>query len=968
MSLSKITHLNSLGNTLGASMNILYFNARSVRNKFEEIQQYLDSSKRVFHIIIITETWLNKNETHLHYLRGYQAFHSTRDDINILRGGGVSIYVLDSFDRANEIGNKYWNGNNCLAIELLKEKVKIIGFYRQPNNRLDPDGSKFVIDLNVFLNQTKGAYIFGDFNLNLYESSKVVESYRDAIMLNDFVVLNSRSSNFPTRINYRTGTSSCIDHVYTDQFEEDDIKRATLSYFDLIADHKALCLSVWKNYNETQQLNTIRYNIINHKRIRDEKLFEQLNCDNFNSLAMACKDIIDNNTIEITKTNQNRKPFMNNNILKYIKIKRNYEKLKRKYPLSEYVQNKWKVYRNKVSSLCIRAKKKHLDEFFSRNANDARKVWGKINCILNKKPKKSENDSVSVLIEDNSLITDKKLIANAINNHYINISKKIYPSHRVSRNNALSFHRSEIVDIKHKFECPKCTEDETKTIIDELKNSNSRDVFGMSNNFVKIHRDSLVPILTKLINLHMLEGSFPDALKFSIIKPIYKGKGSKTEKTSYRPVSLISIFSKIFEKVIYRRLIEHCHQNEYFHPDQFGYQKRSNPEAAMLHTLHDIYSAINKKFLTSLLTIDLTSAFDCIDHEILLVKLSKLKLPPFFMMLLKTYLLDRSQAVKVDDTISEILSVVCGSPQGGVLSGLLFNIYVNSIFKLALDGKLRLYCDDMSLISQGVDKTELSSSLQKDLSLIDNWLDFHYLKANYSKTKYVLFSGRKKFESFTEANLGIKIGSFEIKREECVKLVGLHIDECLNFSIHIDHIKNKIIPFVAKLIKIRRFISERTALNLYFAHVYSHLIFMNSIWSVAPKYLTESLGVIQRRALRAVYLKNRLSSSKELYSEKVLPLSEIFEYHQNLIMFKIMNNMLKNHIYLQTVDEVHSHNTRASIRNDLSLNKNFHESDFYFRASRTFNRLSEGVKKFHSLNLFKKRLKEFLFESYMKNR
>jgi hypothetical protein len=967
MSHLKIAHFNGLGNTLGASINFLYFNARSIRNKFQEIENFINCSSRIFHVIVITETWLHKEEVKYYDLPNYQSFHSTRDDENITRGGGVSIYILSTFDKANEIGNKYWRGNNCLVVELLKEKKKVLGFYRQPNNRNDPDGSVFVDDLNVLLGSFSDSYVFGDFNFNLFDSSSIIERYKDAVTLNDYAILNSRSSEFPTRINYTNGTFSSIDHIFTDQTENDDILRATLSYFDLVADHKALCLSVWKSIQTTEQPNIFSYSIINHKKIRDEKLFEQLNSSDLNNLAMDIKNIIDTNTIKITRTKKVKKPYISKEIVKYIVIKKNYEKLKRLHPLSVYVNEKWKFYRNRVSNLCAKAKKKYLDQYFEKNANDSRKVWQQINAILNKKPKKNDDNSVQMIIENNAPISDKKLIANALNNHFTNISKTINPAIRISRKNVLEYHRREVVSIHHEFECPQCTEDEIKLIICELKNTNSKDVFGMSNNFLKIHCVALTPIITKLINKHMLEGNFPEALKFSVIRPLYKCKGSKTDKNSYRPVSLICILSKIFEKVIYRRLLEHIHSNDYFHIDQFGYQEKSSPEAAMLHTLHDIYGSINKRFLTALLTIDLSSAFDCIDHEVLLIKLSKLKLAPFFMVLLKEFLSNRSQSVKIGDILSERFLVFCGSPQGGVLSGLLFNIYVNSIFKLALRGKLRLYCDDMSLIASGSDKNELRSNLQCDLVLIDNWLEYHYLKANYSKTKYVLFSGRKKFESFTERSLDIKIGDTMIERVEVVKIVGLYIDELLNFSFHIGHVKNKISPFIAKLSKIRRFISEKTALTLYFSHVYSHLIFMISIYSVAPRYLTDSLGVIQRRALRTVYLKDRLCSNKELFSEKVLPFSSVCEFHQNLVMFKILHKSFKNHINLQLIREIHSYPTRSSVRNDLNVNYDLHDNDFYFRATRSFNHLSEDIRKFNSINIFKKRLKEYLYDFYIES-
>lgn len=194
MSHSKVTFFNGIANTLGASVNCLYLNARSIRNKFLELENFVSSRGRTYHVIIITETWLNKGDTTYYNLQNYHSFHSTREDPNIKRGGGVSIYVLKSFDTANEIGNKYWQGNNCLVVELLREKKKIIAIYRQPNNQFDSQGLTFIDELGSLLGSIKDAYVFGDFNFNIFESSNVIEKYKDAIALNDFIIVNSRQT------------------------------------------------------------------------------------------------------------------------------------------------------------------------------------------------------------------------------------------------------------------------------------------------------------------------------------------------------------------------------------------------------------------------------------------------------------------------------------------------------------------------------------------------------------------------------------------------------------------------------------------------------------------------------------------------------------------------------------------------------------------------------------------------------
>ena len=958
-----ITYSNGIANCSNSDINCLYFNARSLKKNFSLIEDFISKSPITYHVITVTETWLFSNETNFYNLKNYHAFHSTRD---ISRGGGVAIYVLKNFDGANEIGNKYFNGNNCLVVELLKEKKNICVIYRQPNSPTDPTGTLFIDEFNDFLSKFNNAFIFGDFNLNIFDSSRVTEKYKDGVTLNNFMFMNSFSRDFPTRINYSNYTSTCIDHVITDQFDNPLFDKFHLSYFDLVADHKALCLSIWKNgNNNSSDINKTpnTHLIINHRKISQDKLIENLNSANLNELVNDLKKIIDSNTIVITKCNKIKKPYISQEIYKLIKVKQNYEKLKLSYPKSTYVHEKWKFYRNKVSSVCSKAKKKFLDSYFYKNGSNSRKTWNQLNNTLGKSPKR-DNSSILKLIDNGLTITDKKLIANTLNSYQVDISNTVGINKSIDENTLKNYHNNKIVNIKVPFTCPECTEDEVINIINNLKNSNSLDIYGMSNMFIKIHKNEITPIITKLINMHMLNGDFPDSLKIAIVKPIYKKKGSKLDKRNYRPISGLPIISKIFESVMYRRISDHCNENKLLNIDQFGYQAKSGTETAMLHTMNDIYRCMDKKLVTALLTIDLSNAFDCLNHEILIIKLRKMRFPNFFMNLIESYFINRYQYVKVDDILSHIKRIYCGAPQGGVLSGLFFNIYVNSIFDLLLSNKLRLYCDDMSLIAYGVDKDELKRKLEHDLLLINTWLDFHRLKANFNKTNYVLFCGRKKFEPFTDRALDIKINDSLIERVDHVKIVGLYIDEQLNFSYHIDYIKKKINPFVAKFFHIRRFISEKTALNLYYAHVYSHLIFMNSIWSVAPNYLIESLGVIQRRALRIVYRKDRLCHSVELFDENVLPLSAVIIMHENLVLFKMLKNLLKNNIPLITANDMHSHNTRRNHHLILyHTSTAIGQNNFYFRAIRSFNALPDYVKKFNSIGLFKTRLKEHLANS-----
>ncbi|KAG5673946.1 hypothetical protein PVAND_003944 [Polypedilum vanderplanki] len=189
-----------------------------------------------------------------------------------------------------------------------------------------------------------------------------------------------------------------------------------------------------------------------------------------------------------------------------------------------------------------------------------------------------------------------------------------------------------------------------------------------------------------------------------------------------------------------------------------------------------------------------------------------------------------------------------GTPQGSVLSSLLFIIYNNSIFNLDLKGSLHLYCDDITLINSADTPSNLKLHMENDLSLIDQWIKQQGLKPNYNKTKYLLFHNRLVSEFFTNQSLNIHFGTTIIERVQCLKLLGFVVDEQLSFTQHIDHICKKVTPLIFAIKRIRKYIDLTTALSLYHAFIHSHFNYLLIIWSTASVTLMNQVDVLQRKA------------------------------------------------------------------------------------------------------------------------
>ena len=289
--------------------------------------------------------------------------------------------------------------------------------------------------------------------------------------------------------------------------------------------------------------------------------------------------------------------------------------------------------------------------------------------------------------------------------------------------------------------------------------------------------------------------------------------------------------------------------------------------------LNDVYKSVDNRQSTALTCLDLSKAFDCLQHNILLNKLRKLQLSPSFLNILTSYFVNRKQTVLLNDTHSTFENVQLGTAQGGVLSGMFFNIYINSICSLSLHSSIYLYCDDISLVTAAISPAILKEHIEEDLSKIFQWLVFHFLVANESKTKFLLFHNKKRQEYFYEQALTIRFNGTELERVENLRLLGIILDESLQFSEHIYSIQNKIIPFTFALKRIRNLISQKTALLMYHAYVQSRLMYMNVIWATAPKYMIDSLEITQRKALRITLNKPWHASRKELYSTNTLPVS-----------------------------------------------------------------------------------------------
>jgi hypothetical protein len=699
---------------------IYYLNVRSLRNKINDIRDYVQHDVTHYTILIFTETWLNENELQFFDIDNYDAYHSVRQS----RGAGVSIYVRNNLNSTEIQGlNIEFEGNNFLGVFIQELNIRIIGVYRKPSSNVN----NFLDKLDNILESFNHSYIIGDTNINVLNSNNAtVRDFIRIIDSNGFQLLNSKSRDMATRIS--GNSASCIDHVLTDECHYHNSIQFQFFVDDVhLYDHRAIYLSI-KIENRPVHSNVSpnsSFKITQHQKMIDDKILSNLNSTNLEKFIQDFTTHLNNYSKTVTFKNNFKKPFMNKQIYNFIIIRDNYFRLFKKYPHRLDLFAQYKTYRNKINKLILEAKKAVNSEALKKDIGDPRRTWKTINSIFyGKTPDKSTK--IPAITVNNISLSDSTEICNAFNDYFINVPSTIINA--INRDPTL-YHNLSLSDQYHittPFSYQPTTEDEISQIISNLNNSNSLDCYGLSSNMLKLHKNEISCLLSHLINTEIENGNFPDSLKISRVLPIFKS-GSKAAMSNYRPISNPPVLAKVFDKAILNRLSIHLENNNVINEYQFGFQPDSNCETAVLHLLNEIYTNIEQKKITCSIFIDLSKAFDCINPNLLLENYNNLELPVNFMNVLKSYFQDRKQFVQLLEAQSSVDLVTNGVGQGTSSGPLHFLVYINGIFNLNLHGKLQMFADDCALTYGVKDLQTLKSHIEEDLVTLNIYFKSHYL-------------------------------------------------------------------------------------------------------------------------------------------------------------------------------------------------------------------------------------------------
>ena len=312
------------------------------------------------------------------------------------------------------------------------------------------------------------------------------------------------------------------------------------------------------------------------------------------------------------------------------------------------------------------------------------------------------------------------------------------------QSHVVEFHRNKHVT-EDMFSLANVTVGQVSTILHSMSSSNATGLDEIPAKYLKDGSSVISKLLTHIINLSITTGSIPDDLKMARIVPLYK-KNSKTHVGNYRPISVLSVISKVFEKVVFMQLSDYLSENRLLYEFQSGFRSSYSTDTCLIHLTDYIKLENDKGNFTGMVLLDLQKAFDTVDHTILLNKLKWLGADDLTVRWFRSYLTGRTQVTDIGGTMSEPKGVTCGVPQGSIRGPLLFLLYVNDMAS-AVRCKLLLYADDSALIASGKNVADIESTLSSELEYVSNWLIDNKLSLHLGKTQSILFGTKRRLST-----------------------------------------------------------------------------------------------------------------------------------------------------------------------------------------------------------------------------
>lgn len=710
-------------------INILHLNICSINKHFDELLILLESlGTKNIDIIILSECW-QQEYIDRYNIPHFQLFYNKA---TYNKNDGLIIYVNSDISCTTEHITINQITFSRTLFHYKKISFGITSVYRSPST----DELQFLDDFKDFLTNNSAQMleiIIGDININIINKDHIANNYLNLLASLGFV----SHINNPTRLGNTSAT--CLDHIFIKGIENNNINNISSAiYHTTITDHSTTLVKI--------EIKEDKVNLRDKQSIKTEIDFEKLNSlletetwdniyntDNVDDMVdyfiKALTLHLDNSTkiTKIYKKINKIKPWITIGLIKSINNRNKLKKVWHKNKSNTELELSYKRYRNLTDTLLKKAKYNYYSQKVEEAGKDTKKLWEVVRDMENKgKPGKE----IKIKNDEGILLQGDKEIADTANNYFINIGMRMANK---LKPNKLQINITPQLNNTSLF-LRKVTRNEIILKIAELKNNCSPGKDGISTKVLKCIHEYIVSPLIHIINHIFITGIVPKAFKESIVIPIFKD-GSRLEIANYRPISLISNIAKIFEKCLKDRIMDYLESFNLLSSNQYGFRNGKNTELAIYDLVSSINESLDRSEKCLAVFLDLAKAFDTVSHNILLNRAEKVGMRGIVLKILKSYLEDRRQYVKINDTLSDPKVINTGVPQGTVLGPILFLIYIDEIARINKNFKVVSYADDTVLLFTAHSWNQVHKLASIGLSTVNCWLNNSLLTLNEKKNQ-----------------------------------------------------------------------------------------------------------------------------------------------------------------------------------------------------------------------------------------
>ena len=936
---------------------VAHLNINSIRNKFDVLVDMISNN---IDILLLSETKIDDSFPDAQFF--IPGFHIPYRLDRSKTGGGVLLYVREDIPSKFLKNPTFANDIECVMTEVnfYNKKWLVIGTYNPSKSTIKHHLKILGKHLDYFLPSYDNIMIMGDFNSEPqeYDISEFCGIYGLKNLVRGPTCFKSAEN------------PSCIDLILTNRYRS---FQSTITYETGLSDFHNMTLTVLKtffkkgspkiiSYRDYKRYSPQNFRLDLERNLPFETLF-QISNDQFIEIVtgilekhapLKLKYVRINQSAFITK--ELRKEIMKRSRLRNRVIKHN----------SEFNIISYKRQRNLCTSLIRKAKKEFYSNLNPSNIVDNKRFWNSVKPLFSDKSITGQN----LVIIDNNIISDKDSeVADILSNFFSDVVKNLdidinyydtnnntddidpilkainkYINHpsivaitKARGNNGETFSFSnttleavfnELLMLNTSTSCPK--EDIPIKIIKE-----NIDIFTH-----KIHND---------FNYTVDYGTFPSNLKNADVTPAHK-KGDRTDKSNYRPISILPNMSKIFERLLYYQM--NTYVEKILSTYQCGFRKNYSSQHCLIVMLEKWKLCLDKQGSTGVLLTDLSKAFDCLDHDLIIAKLYAYGFDYKAVKLIYDYLSCRFQRVRINSSYSSWKEILKGVPQGSILGPMLFNIYLSDLFISLSETNICSYADDNSPYACKANTDDVITQLQEDSNKLLQWFSHNSLKANPDKFHLILNN--------SDENLSINVGQYVVQNSQNEKLLGVTIDNKLTFNDHVEGLCKKASKKLHALTRVSRYMNTAKKRVIMKSFITSQFGYCPLVWMLHSRTLNNRINRIHERALRVVYNDNVSSFEEMLQKDDSVTIHEKNIQTLSIELFKVLNGLapaIMDELFL--VKKYQIYNSKFPFKSRNVRTVAYGTETLSFLGPKIWSIIPTEIKECKSLNEFKSKIKKW---------